>query len=231
MLISFRRFLRSFKPSGFTLIELLVVTAIIVLITSLIMLRQGRFNSSSILRSLTYSVALSVRQAQVYGVSVRGQGAGDPQFAPAYGVRFSTEKNIYALFADLNGDGQYQDTAGEKVKEFKVGNANSTDYVVSTACSITTASMQCTNVCPAALPVGVTSCTPQGITWMTIVFRRPNPDACIATSVNSATCAQGADGDTYTGAYIQLRSVADGANSHGVEVSTTGQIEVLDSGS
>ena len=232
MLISFRRFLCSFsKPRGFTLIELLVVTAIIVLITAFIMFRQGRFNSSSNLRTLTYSVALSNRQAQVYGESVRGQGVSTPTFAPAYGVRFSTEKNIYTLFADANGDGQYQDTGGEKVKEFRVGNPNGTDYVVNTACSIAGASMQCTNACPAVNPAGVTGCTPQSITWMTVIFRRPNPDACIATNVNSAVCAQGAAGGSYTGAYIQLQAVADGGNSHGVEVSTTGQIEVLDSGS
>src|SRR3990167_11377146 len=81
MLISFQHFRRFFfkrlalrslaRSRGFTLVELIVVSAIILLITGFVMFQQAKFNSATLMRSLTYSVALSMRQAQVYGTSVR----------------------------------------------------------------------------------------------------------------------------------------------------------------
>ena len=71
MSIYSRWFSRGSKRRGFTLIELLVVMSIMLILTSLFILRQQRFNSSTLLQSLAYSVALSVRQAQVYGTSIR----------------------------------------------------------------------------------------------------------------------------------------------------------------
>src|SRR3569832_1656292 len=91
---------------GFTLIELLVVISIMLILTSIFVLRQQRFQSSTLLRSLAYSVALSVRQAQVYGTSIRENvvGAFDTSSAAkAYGVYFSSgSTGSYILFADAN---------------------------------------------------------------------------------------------------------------------------------
>src|SRR2546430_1163739 len=116
---------RSGKPfdsaqgRGFTLIELLVVSAIIVIITALFLLRQSKFDSSTVLRGLAYSMALSMRQAQVYGVSVAGTPtaqsncingvyAGSNCYATGYGLYFSKASNrTYILFADLNNNGYY----------------------------------------------------------------------------------------------------------------------------
>jgi prepilin-type N-terminal cleavage/methylation domain-containing protein len=215
MLTSFRRFLRYSKPRGFTLIELLVVTAIIVVITAFVLLRQGRFDSSTLLRSLTYSVALTVRQAQVYGVSVRGaQVAGNIQFAPAYGVQFN-DPTSYLLFADINGSGEYEQGTDALVQTFKLGRG----FKISKFCGILASGQQC---------------SPADITKLTIIFRRPNPDACIAAYPgNDTVCttnASGPAGSPFTGAYIQLSAADDSTNTHAIEVSTTGQIEVLGAG-
>src|SRR3989338_9825786 len=101
MLISFQHFRRSFtkKPKGFTLVELIVVSAIILLITGFVMFQQSKFNSATLMRSLTYSVALSMRQAQVYGTSVREFSGA---FAPGYGVYIPASggsANTYYLFS------------------------------------------------------------------------------------------------------------------------------------
>ena len=93
MLTSFKHFRRFFskRASGFTLVELIVVSAIILVISLFILFQQAKFNSSTLLRSLTYSVALSVRQAQVYGTSVRGfSSGGTVAFGSGYGVYLST---------------------------------------------------------------------------------------------------------------------------------------------
>ena len=91
---------KPFSKDAFTLIELLVVMAIFSVISLLILANHSRFNSSVLLGSLAYDMALSVRQAQVYGVSVQTFNAN---FQVGYGVHFTTG-NSYIFFADT-GDG------------------------------------------------------------------------------------------------------------------------------
>src|SRR3989338_5478037 len=103
MLIYFKHFRRSSykNPRGFTLIELIVVSAIIILITTFILFQQSKFNSSTLLRSLTYSMALSVRQAQVYGTSVRGftpAAGGSATFGSGYGIHFPAGATPYQYY-------------------------------------------------------------------------------------------------------------------------------------
>src|SRR3569623_492425 len=139
MSTSSHQWLRSGRR-GFTLIELLVVISIMLILTSVFVLRQQRFNSSTLLRSLAYSIALSVRQAQVYGTSIRESsiGAFDANTsAKAYDVYFSSgSTGSYILFADNNNNGQYD--SGENVQVFTL----STGYVISKFCATTSTSVQ-----------------------------------------------------------------------------------------
>ena len=57
--------------AGFTLIELLVSIAIFIIITSVAVWNNSQFNSTILLTDLGYEIALSVRQAQVYGITVK----------------------------------------------------------------------------------------------------------------------------------------------------------------
>lgn len=200
---------------GFTLIELLVVSMIIILITAFVLFRQEGFNSSTLLRSLSYSIALSVRQAQVYGVSVRESAAGSGVFANGYGVYFGNsglaDTSHYLLFADINGDGQY--AAGEELPRFTIGNGRGTDYLIKTFCAHSIVSGdQCG------------SGTGTTITSLSVYFRRPNPDACFATSQSPAACAVGAT-PVYDYAYVQLKSFT-GTDYRTIKISNTGQIAV-----
>jgi prepilin-type N-terminal cleavage/methylation domain-containing protein len=217
--------MRTFSPSsrrsslkpllqgrGFTLIELLVVVALIVLITAAVLVRQARFDSSTLLRSLSYSIAITVRSAQVYGTSVLGvQSGGNTVFAPAYGVYFSNASS-YLLFADINGNGVYDVATDAIVQTYQVG-----------------AGFQISKFC--ATPTGAPPCSTGAgpLTWITIVFRRPNPDACVASSAQPGVCAPGA-AQTYSGAYVQVASVNDPTNTHSINVSSTGEIAVGASG-
>lgn len=208
---------------GFTLVELLVVSMIIVLITGFVLFRQQGFNSSTLLRSLSYSVALSVRQAQVYGVSVRESAAGSGVFAPGYGVYFSpnsglADTNHYLMFADANGNGQY--ASGEELPRFTIGNGRSTgaDYVIKNICAHPISG---SDVCTSSSPP-----TSPRIDWLSVYFRRPNPDACFATSDVAAACASASTAPTYDYAYIQLRSAGTGSDYRTIKVTSTGQIAV-----
>lgn len=219
---------RGASSRGFTLIELLVVSAIIVLITAFVLFRQEGFNSSTLLRSLSYSIALSVRQAQVYGVSVRESAAGSGKFAPGYGVFFAgstglADLNHYLIFADIypssGGNGRYDanQVPAEELPRFTIGNGRGTDYLIKNICAhAISGGDQCTASVPATSPA---------ITSLTIYFRRPNPDACFATSQNPGACATATTPPVYDYAYVQIKSFT-GTDYRTIKISSTGQIAV-----
>lgn len=116
------------KQKGFTLIEMLTVLAIFAVLTSIVVFNYGKFTSQTILTNMAYEVALSVREAQIYGVSVRdpnGSTSGD--FSHQYGVHFDKGSASYYVFADANtgsegiADGGGCETSGsECVKSYKL---------------------------------------------------------------------------------------------------------------
>jgi prepilin-type N-terminal cleavage/methylation domain-containing protein len=200
---------------GFTLIELVTVILIMSIITTTLLIRQSRFDSSTVLRSLAYSVALSVRQAQVYGTSVVGTttsqcaggnlNASGVCFASAYGLYFDVATpTSYALFADLNGDGKYQ--ANEVLKTFNLG----TGYAISNFCATNQASID--------------RCSSAGaINSLAIVFKRPNPDASFVALDSGGNPIAG---DTYSKGYVQIVTTSDAGNTKRVSVLTTGEVTV-----
>ncbi|KND51385.1 MAG: putative Type IV pilus pilin [Parcubacteria bacterium C7867-001] len=88
---------------GFTLIEMLVVLAIISIVTVIAIIGQGTFNRSILLTETAYSLALSGRQAQVFGLSSRVfVNGGTPVRNTGYGLHFTAgNATSYSLFADL----------------------------------------------------------------------------------------------------------------------------------
>lgn len=178
------------------------MTVIIMILTGVFLFQQSRFDSATILRSLAYSTALSVRQAQVYGTSVLGTGSGDLAFAPAYGVYFNkSDMTRYVLFADQSpANGRYD--AAEKIKEFRLG----TGYTIRKFCGRITSAARCSDTDAQSLQ---------------ILFKRPNPDAQFLVINNG-----GSDfSESYSSAYIQIQS-AEGTYRT-VWVSSTGQVSVL----
>jgi len=193
----------------------MVTMTIMVIVTSIMLFNQGKFNSSTILRSLAYSVALSVRQAQVYGTSVLGTST--PQVActgfysagvcyvSAYGVYFNAASpGQYTLFADLNNNGQYD--TGEAIKVFSLN----TNYVVNKFCVIGINSGN-----------PVTQCSNTTISSLSILFKRPNPDAQF-TALNSS--GNPIAGDVYSSANLYLQNQGDPSSSRSVTVTSTGLI-------
>ncbi len=192
-----------------------MVVAIIVVITATILIRQARFDSSTLLRSLSYSIALTVRSAQVYGISVRANVTAQSNcsgfysagacYAPAYGVYFNNATS-YLLFADNNGDGSYAAGSDTIVQTYQIG----AGFRISKFCATpTTGAQQCW------LNAGGGT-----LTWLSVYFKRPNPDALFVSSA----------GGTYNNAYIQVSAINDPTNTHSITVSPTGQIAVGVSG-
>jgi len=93
---------------GFTLVELLVVTAIIVLMTALILPNYRTSDKQLVLQRATYKLAQDLRRTQEMAMSAKEfQG----QVPPRYGIEFGKDRNYYILFADMNipdGNGKYE---------------------------------------------------------------------------------------------------------------------------
>ncbi len=152
---------------GFTLIELIVVTGIMVLITSIMLANNAKFGGVVTLRNLAYDIALSIREAQTYGISVRKFGTGAGEFGAGYGLDFRTSANTsYLLFADTVGNNGLYDEASELVQAYNIGRG-----------------FRITDICGTATGSGAETC---GLGRLTVVFVRPEPDARIRMNGGSS---------------------------------------------
>lgn len=160
------------NKKGFSLVELMVSIAIFTLLISVIMVSQRRFGGQILISNLAYDIALGVRQAQVYGISVKASsgGSGGPFSAKAYGIHFNINKpQNYILFADLDNDGMYDvsdngngcNSGGECVSFFRIQQGN-------------TISLVCVRN-----GAGVNDCTPTTISGTDITFKRPEPEPVV----------------------------------------------------
>lgn len=101
---------KSYLTGGFTLFELLVVIAIVAIVTAVSFSGFPKMNSKLSLDLLTQDIALTLRQAQVFGTTVMGTGANTENFE-SYGVSFpdpnfepakENGKYRYVIYADLS---------------------------------------------------------------------------------------------------------------------------------
>lgn len=136
---------------GFTLVELLVTVSIFAIITTTILIRNSKFDEETLLGSTAYDVALSIRQAQNFGINVRGQ---EGNFDNAYGVFFDNDSDTYYLFVDSDGDGAFTDP--EILQTYKLGRG----FTVNKICDET-------NDCASQVSEAV------------VLFRRPSPEAIL----------------------------------------------------
>lgn len=103
--------LPSNQDRGFSLLEVLITAAIIGIVTALVVVRYGAFNNSVLLKSQAFEMALDLREAQVFAVSVRGEAS---TFRQTYGIHFDTSTpNQYLLFIDTDEDDIYD--SGEEI--------------------------------------------------------------------------------------------------------------------
>lgn len=183
--------------------------AIMTILTTIFLFQQRRFDSSTLLRSLAYSVALSVRQAQVYGSSVRQFDTSSNGFNYSYGVFFNTDASHYYLFADVDKDKVFDTTpTDETVQKFTIGSG----YAITKFCGILSSSDQsCTS---GSAGVGTT------IGSLTIYFKRPNPDAQFSATNSSGSL----NGEAYCAAYVEIQG--PGGDTRSIKVTTTGQIQI-----
>lgn len=104
------------KGYGFTLLEFLVSLSIGLIILVGVVIGQAKYNDLQSLKATANEMSLVIRQAQIYGVSVRSGGSGQTDFSSPYGVFLdsvgSTNKYVYYMDKNKNGyfDGNYDCT-------------------------------------------------------------------------------------------------------------------------
>lgn len=181
---------------AFTLIELMVVIAIFTLISSMVLANHSRFNGSVLLGSLAYDIALSIREAQVYGLSVRQFASDD--FQIGYGIHFdSNDLDSYTFFVDRNANKRFDADTDSILKLYTLNYS----HHVKRFCGVATS--------------GAETCSDSEspIQNLDIVFFRPNPDANIFSEVGFYS--QG-----------KITVVSDAGVERTVTVASTGQVSV-----
>lgn len=189
------------EKGALTLIEILVVSAIFLMLTIGILFSNQGFNNAILVTNLAYEIALTIRESQVYGLSVQGfEGSVSTEFDIGYGTYFTDGSDTsYIFFADQNepqNNFRY-DGPVELVNTFTLTQGN----VIQDFC---------------AYVGGVSHCRNDGdISELNIVFVRPDPNAYITSNVR----------DNYERAEITVRSPK--GMERVILAENTGQIAVL----
>ena len=197
---------------GFSLIEVLITSAVIGIITAIVVVRQGAFNSTILLKNQAYEIAIAIREAQVYSISTRGdESSASNPFRKNYGVFFdlsSGSANEMILFID-NGasshDGRYLKASENTNPDLPVETMSFdsryevTKFCVDSTCSDSTNAKR-----------------------LSITFARPDFDARIEVAKDNGDFLN----DGFNEAKITLASVDSSGFERTITVSGTGQISV-----
>lgn len=185
--------------AAFSLIELMITIGIVMLITGIALIKYGSFNNSILLRSQAFELALDIRQAQQYAISVNTDFSGYDQYQ---GI---------GMYFDLNNSGRYtlyQDSYnGQSVIDknkpisYNNGEAILPYYLLDPRFKIA-------RIC-------FDGNTPCNKTNASVAFRRPNFDARIYDGSTPATQVD-----------IVLEPVNGSGASRTVTVYSSGQVQV-----
>ncbi len=194
--------------SGFTLVELLVTITIFVMLTGVVLFKQNGFDNSILLSNMAYDMGLTLRQAQSFGLSTRETSSGSNKFlvGSGYGMYINKTPGVgsnrnFILFADLNSDNRsgtgctVSDT--ECVQKYSINRGNFIQKIC--------LDMACTSI--------------KQTNELSILFKRPKPDALIYWNDGTATLA------TSSMARIVVSS-SDGKATTSIIITSVGQIYV-----
>jgi prepilin-type N-terminal cleavage/methylation domain-containing protein len=186
------------NKKGFTLIELMVSVGIFALMTTLLVAKFGTFNQGVLLSNVAYDVALTIRNAQSYGLNVKSSLRTGNEFNHPYGVHF-VKGNSFIFFADKKSDGYY--VLGD-------------DVTVDTPATVTTIKGN-TEISSICITIAGTC---NALDSLDITFKRPDPNAIIKGKDSS--------GNLVSGSYAKITLKSSDGSTKIVEILSTGQIAV-----
>lgn len=156
---------------GFTLVELLVTVSVFTILTGVVLYNQSKFNGTILLTSLAYDTALTVRQAQTYGINIRSFNYNGENIFTPYGVHFQTNEpynKSFILFSAL-------DYNFEDINSLKFGGTNTNDCIIEDGC-VSRYNIQRGNYVSDICLDNTENCGAQSLD---VFYVRPNPEAII----------------------------------------------------
>ena len=201
---------------GFTLVELIVTVGIFVFMTALVVAKYGSFNDGTLLTSMAYDVALTLRSAQSYGLNVQSYNSQN-LFNYPYGMHFtsaSPNNTQMIFFADSYPVGSPNmicdnGIGGTCTSNQTIGDSIITTYTLARGGDVK--SLCVTN----SPPIPSTPCSSLVVaTSLDITFKRPDPNAIIM-----------ANGTKYAYAEIKVENAAKNS-TRTIVVRGTGEIAV-----
>jgi prepilin-type N-terminal cleavage/methylation domain-containing protein len=195
------------RNRAFSLVELMVTVSIFAIISGVVIYDYGKFSSNLVVTNLAYEAALAVREAQVYGISVK-KTLSEGTFDSSYGVWFDLSDPALAqtfyLFAD-NTKNNLRDDNTENEEVFGMNGSN----IIKNFC-----------VTKSGDPLPICSGGDQN--QLSIMFTRPNPEAKIHIFKDDVEVGVGI---SFTKAEIMFTS-GRGDKTARMTVTNTGQISV-----
>jgi len=182
---------------------LLAVVTILIVVSSIVLANNNRFGGKILLENLAYDIALSIRQAQSYGISVQRSVTGT--YSSGYGMHFDTNDDThYVLFVDLNRNGLFDTGIDRHIPP--------SPYAIGRGFKIDAICVPADGAC--------------NVRQATILFRRPEPDAAISTATGNqsmASCLQQASACRES---VRIRLISPRNDLASVVIEATGQISV-----
>lgn len=194
--------------AGFTLIELIVTIALFVFMTSFLLIKYSTFHSGVLTTNLAYDVAITIRQAQSYGLYVKQSQATANSFASSYGVYFSTASgnaDKFILFEDRptpsNPDNVYVPASDTTISTYRMKNGAKIVSIKATA-----------------NPSNLNNLTT--LNNLSVTYKRPQPRAIIASA------GMGGGGTPATYKYAEITISGSDGDTRKIIVRQDGQISV-----
>lgn len=194
---------------GFTLVELMVVVAIIAVISALSLFSSSNLNSAVLISNTAYEIGLVIRDAQVSGLGAKVISDAN-KFATTsnQGIYFSVDnvdnsdasKKII-IFSDITKDNIY--SVGEESQIYNIENKRA--GTVTKICQINSVTNEC-----------------EQLTELTIMFKRPNPEAYFYPSTHSS---EPHTGTGYNGT-VAINVGFEGGDCRSIIIYKTGAIQI-----
>jgi type II secretory pathway pseudopilin PulG len=149
------------RSGGFTLVELLVVFFIMASILAVIIPDYLGYSSKTDFNNLSLDVALTIREAQGYGIGAKVDSTGG-SFNTPYGVHFDLNRpSQFIFFEDTNKNNAYDEGGDQVISTYTMKSG----YSITDLCTLLGSSTQ--------------RCKADGVSYVDVVYKRPNPDAAI----------------------------------------------------
>lgn len=196
-----------FLYGGFTLVEVLVAVAITALISVVVVVRFASFDSTILLKDLAYDIAVTLRETQVYSLSVLG---GEQGFDTPYGMSFTPASKSYVFFqygGDPSTRPRHDGSSSVGLNTFLIGR-----------------SLEVADICVVTDPDLSPQCAADGIQRVDISFRRPEFEALFFVVDGGGNWSEAQNGGI-SSVQIKVHSLA-ADDTWIIEVFLLGQINV-----